>query len=96
MGGDFRPPGNYLNIITTLYDQGIYANLETWGFKKEIKYRTMEEALNIWKLNLMNYVPITEEIDEKLRQYYQSKMNPDGTYTFNINDGFSCMIWWKV
>lgn len=95
MGEEFRQPGNYLNIITTLYDYGIYANLETWSFDKEVKHQTIEEAVEIWKTNLSNYANVTEEMEEKLRQFYRSSMDPDGSYTFRLN-GVSCMIWWHV
>lgn len=95
MGEEFRQPGNYLNIITTLYDYGIYANLETWSFDKEVKHQTIEEAVEIWKTNLSNYANVTEEMEEKLRPFYRSSMDPDGSYTFRLN-GVSCMIWWHV
>jgi SAM-dependent methyltransferase len=96
MGDEFRPPGNYLNIVTTLYDYGIYANLETWQFDKEVKHQTMEEAVEIWKTSLGNYIRINDEVENKLRHYYQSRMNPDGSYTFSLMGGVDCMIWWHV
>lgn len=96
MGEEFRPPGNYLNIVTTLYDQGIYANIEAWRFDKELRHQTMEEAVEIWKMSLGNYTRINDEVEDKLRQFYQSRMNPDGSYTFRLNGGVSCMIWWHV
>jgi SAM-dependent methyltransferase len=92
----FLPPGNYLNILTTLYDHDIYANLETWGFENEIKYNNMQEAVDYWSTELSSYIQVTGEIVEMLRQFYQSRMNPDGSYTFNLKGGVSCMIWWKV
>lgn len=96
MREEFRPPGNYLNIITTLYDYGIYANLETWRFDKEVNHQNMEEAVEIWKTNLGSYTNVTEEMEEKLRQFYRSRMDPDGSYTFSLKGGVSCMIWWHV
>jgi hypothetical protein len=96
MGEDFRPTGNYLNILTTLYEHGIYANLESWKFDKEIAYRNMEEAIDYWEAELATYAEVTEAMREKLRQFYQSRMNSDGSYTFNLNGGVSCMIWWHV
>jgi SAM-dependent methyltransferase len=96
MGEEFKPPGNYLNIVTTLYDHSIYANLETWSFDKEVKHQTMEEAVEIWKTSLGYYTRINEDVEDKLTQYYRSRMNPDGSYTFNLKGGVSCMIWWKV
>lgn len=95
-GEAFLPPGNYLNILTTLYDHDIYANLETWGFESEIKYSNMQEAVDSWSAELSSYAQVTDEMVETLRQFYQSKMNPDGSYTFNLKDGASCMVWWKV
>ena len=95
MGEEFQPPGNYLNIVTTLYDHGIYANIETWRFDRVLRHQTMEEAVEIWKMNLENYTRVNGEMEEKLRQFYRSRMNPDGSYTFNLN-GVSCMIWWHV
>lgn len=96
MGEDFRPTGSYLNILTTLYDYGIYANLETWRFDKEIAYQSMKEAVEYWEAELATYAEVTEEMREMLRQYYVSRMNPDGTYTFSLKGGVSCMIWWHV
>jgi len=96
MGDEFRPPGNYLNVVTALYDHGIYANLETWQFDKEVKHQTMEEAMEIWKTSLANYTTINYEVEEMLRQYYRFRMNPDGSYTFILKGGAACMIWWKV
>lgn len=96
MGEEFRPPGNYLNIVTTLYDYSIYANLETWQFDKEVRHQTMEEAVEIWKTSLESYTRVTGETEEKLKQFYRSKMNPDGSYTFSLKGGVSCMIWWHV
>jgi len=96
MGEEFRPSGNYLNIVTTLYDHGIYANIDTWKFDKEVKHQTMEEAMEIWKMGLGSYTKVNGEMEDKLRQFYQSRMDPDGSYTFCINGGFSCMVWWHV
>jgi len=94
-GEEFKPPGNYLNIVTKLYDYGIYANLETWKFDVEKKYQTMEEAVEIRKPNLACYTNVAEWAEEKLRQFYRSRMNPDGSYVFSIK-GVACMIWWHV
>jgi SAM-dependent methyltransferase len=96
VGEEFRPPGNYLNVVTTLYDHGIYANLETWQFDKEVKHQTVDEAVAIWKTSLGNYTRINEDVEDKLRQYYRSRMNPDGSYAFNLKGGVSCMIWWHI
>jgi len=95
IGEAFQPTGNYLNILTALYDHNIYANLETWRFEKEIKYERMEEALSNWKALLKYYAYTNEEMDAQLHQFYQSHMNPDGTYTYPVK-GFDCMIWWHV
>lgn len=95
-GEVFRPPGNYLNILTTLYDHDIYANLETWRSESEIKYSNMQEAVDSWSWELSRYTHITDEMVERLRQFYQSRMKPDGSYTFSLKGGVSCMIWWKV
>lgn len=96
IGEPFQPPGNYLNIITTLYDHDIYANVETWRFEREIKYNNMEETVGDWSRELCSYVHVTGEMMDKLQQFYQSKMNPDGSYTFNLKGAVDCMIWWKV
>lgn len=96
MGEKFRQPGNYLNIITTLYDYGIYANLETWQSDKEVKYQTQEEAMEVWKMSIGNYIKIDGDVEDKLKQYYCSRMKQDGSYTFNLTRGVDCMIWWKV
>ncbi len=92
---EYRSSGNYLNILTTLYEHGIYANLETWRYEREIKYENMEAALNHWKTLLTYYGDITQEAEERLRQFYHSRANPDGSYTHPLK-GFDCMIWWKV
>lgn len=94
-GESFRPPGNYLNIITTLYDNGIYANLETWEVTSEVKYETVEDLVELRKTSLKPYVRVTEEMEEMLHRFYRSKMNSDGTYVFHVK-GAACMIWWKV
>jgi SAM-dependent methyltransferase len=96
LGEEFRSPGNYLNMVTTLYDHEIFANIETWRFDKEVKHQTLEEALEIWKMSLENYTKVTGDVEEKLKQFYRSRMNPDGSYAFNLKDGASCMVWWKV
>lgn len=95
MGEDFRPSGCYLNILTTLYEHNIYANLETWDSESEIKYKEMTKALDSWERGLSEYIDITERARELLRQYYQSRMNPDGSYTYPVK-GVSCAIWWRV
>lgn len=76
VGEEYRSPGNCLNAVTTLYDHGIYANLDTWQFDKEVKHQTVDEAVAIWKTSLGNYTRINEDVEDKLRQYYRSRMNP--------------------
>jgi len=95
MGDELRYPGNYLNILTTLYDYGIYANLETWGYDTVTKYQTIEDAVELRKNGLEAYTHVTDEMIEQLRQFFQAKMNPDGTYTTRAK-GVSCMLWWHV
>lgn len=95
MGDELRYPGNYLNILTTLYDHGIYANLDTWGFDTVIKYETIDDVMELRKNGLEAYIHVTDEIIEKLCQFLQSNMNPDGSYTPRVK-GVSCMIWWHV
>jgi len=92
---EYRSGGNYLNILTTLYEHGIYANLDTWQFERVTRYEWMEEALSHWKALLTYYGDVTQEMEERLRRFYQSRMNPDGSYTYPLK-GFDCMIWWKV
>ncbi len=92
---EYRSSGNYLNILTTLYEHGIYANLETWRYEREIKYANMVAALNHWKTLLTYYGDITQEAEERLRQFYWSHMNADGSYTYPLKC-FDCMIWWHV
>jgi len=94
-GEAFRPTGNYLNILTTLHEQGIYANLEMREFDSESKHESMERTLASWRTLLEYYAHTSEEMEEQLRQFYRSRMNADGTYTIPIK-GASCMIWWKV
>jgi SAM-dependent methyltransferase len=94
-GEVFRSSGNYLNIITTLYDYGIYANLETWVVDSEIKYQTVEDIVELRKTTLKTYIKVTSDMEDKLHQFYQSKANPDGTYTIHVK-GVACMIWWHV
>lgn len=92
---EYRSGGNYLNILTTLYEHGIYANLDTWRFERVTRYECMEEALNHWMALLTYYCDVTQEMVERLRQFYQSRANSDGSYTSPLK-GFDCMIWWKV
>lgn len=96
MGEFFQPPGNYLNIITTLYDHDIYANLETWEFDSEINYSNMQEAVDYWSAQLSSYSRVTDEMVKRLRRFYHSHMNSDGSYNFRLKGGVSCMVWWKV
>ncbi|OPY49217.1 MAG: Methyltransferase domain protein [Methanosaeta sp. PtaU1.Bin112] len=95
VGEEFRPPGNYLNFITTLYDHGIYANVKTWRFDREERVQTMDDAVDFWKINLGKYTEINGEADEKLKHYYRTNMNQDGSHTFNYKEVY-CMVWWKV
>lgn len=92
---EYRSSGNYLNILTTLYEHGIYANLETWPFERETEYESMEEALNHWKALLIYYRDVPLDAEERLRQFYRSHMNPDGSYIYPLKC-FDCMIWWTV
>jgi len=96
MGEAFQPPGNYLNIITTLYDHDIYANLETWEFDSEINYSNMQEAVDYWSVQLGSYRRVTDEMAERLCRFYQSRMKSNGSYNFSLKRGVSCMVWWKV
>jgi hypothetical protein len=86
---------NFAHIITTLYQHGIYPNVETWKAEAEVKYETEEEAVSYWKPLLMYYSDVTGEMEEELRDYYRSKMNPDGSYRYPT-EGVACMIWWHV
>ncbi len=95
-GEAFRPPGNYLNIITTLYGHGIYANLDTWRFDSEINYKNVQEAIDYWSAQLSSYCSVTDETVERLSRFYQSRKKSDGSYSFILKDGTSCMVWWKV
>jgi hypothetical protein len=61
-----------------------------------IKHQTVDEAVAIWKTSLGNYTRINEDVEDKLRQYYRPRMNPDGSYAFNLKGGVACMIWWHV
>lgn len=94
-GEAFRPTGNYLNILTSLYEHGIYANLEIREFESELKHESMERTLPSWKALMEYYAYTSETMEEQLRQFYRSRMNADGTYTSPIK-GASCMLWWKV
>jgi len=86
---------NFVHIITTLYQHGIYSNVETWKAEAEIKYETEEEAVSYWKPLLMYYSDVTGEMEDELRDYCRSKMNPDGSYHYPTK-GVACMIWWHV
>lgn len=94
-GENFRPTGNYLNILTTLYEHGIYANLEIREYESEIKHESMERTLSSWKALLEYYANTNGKTEALLREFYRSRMNSDGTYTTSIK-GASCMLWWKV
>lgn len=94
-GEEFRPSGNYLNILTTLYEHDIYANLETRVFESETKYGSQDKALNSWKTLLAYCAYTNEDIEERLCQFYQSRMNSDGIYASPLR-GAHCMLWWKV
>lgn len=94
-GEVFRPTGNYLNILTTLYEHGIYANLEIREYESEIKHESMERILSSWKALLEYYANTNGKTEVLLSEFYRSRMNSDGTYTTSIK-GASCMLWWKV
>ena len=95
MGEEYRYRGNYLNIVTTLYDHGIYANIETWEYNTVIKYENMEEAVELRRIGFEDYIHVTDEMIEQFRQFYRARMNADGTYSYPAK-GVACMIWWKV
>lgn len=95
MGEELRYPGNYLNIITTLYDHGIYANIETWEHDSMIKYQTIDDAVELRRNGLEAYTQVTDDMIEQLRQFFRTKMNPDGSYTLRVKR-FLCMVWWTV
>jgi SAM-dependent methyltransferase len=94
-GEVFRPTGNYLNILTTLYEHGIYANLEIREYESEIKHESMERTLSSWKALMEYYANTNGKTEVLLREFYRSRMNSDCTYTTSIK-GASCMLWWKV
>lgn len=94
-GETFRPTGNYLNILTTIYEHGIYANLEIREFETESKHENTEKALSRWKAMLNYYAYTSQNMEEQLRQFYKSRRNSDGTYKYHLK-GADCMIWWKV
>ncbi|MFZ3145343.1 class I SAM-dependent methyltransferase [Methanothrix sp.] len=95
-GENFRPTGNYLNILTTLYEHGIYANLEIREYESEIKHESMERTLSSWKALLEYYANTNGKTEVLLREFYRSRMNSDCTYTIPLIKGASCMLWWKV
>lgn len=86
---------NFAHIITTLYQHGIYPNVETWKAEAEMNYETMDEAVSYWKPLLMYYSDVTNEVEEELRDYYCSRMKPDGSYCY-ATEGVACIIWWHV
>ncbi len=59
------------------------------------KYQTIEDAVELRKNGLEAYTHVIDEMIEQLRQFFQAKMNPDGTYTTRAK-GVSCMLWWHV
>ncbi|MCK9405384.1 MAG: class I SAM-dependent methyltransferase [Methanothrix sp.] len=95
MGEEYRYSGNYLNIITTLYDNEIYANLETWKYDTVASYQNIEDFVEMRRIGFEAYTHVTDEMVEQFRQFYKARMNPDGTYSYPTK-GVACMIWWKV
>lgn len=91
----YRYGSSFAHIITTLYQHGIFPNVETWKGKAEMKYETEDDAVGYWKLLLMYYCDVTREMEEGLRDYYRSRKKPDGSYRYPAN-GVACMIWWHV
>lgn len=69
--------------------------METWKTESITEYGNLDEALSYWKMFLMNYTTVTDDMEEPLRAYYRSKMNPDGSYHYPTK-GVACMIWWHV
>jgi hypothetical protein len=43
----------------------------------------------------MYYSDVTGEMEDELRDYCRSKMNPDGSYHYPTK-GVACMIWCHV
>lgn len=95
MNEEYNPGTSYVHILTALYARGIYANVETEKFEHEIRYENVAEALDEWKRQLEIYTEITPESEEKLRQYYRTRMEPDGSYVYSVK-GVACMLWWEA
>jgi len=95
IGEKFQPSIGPIDIIAALYQKGVYANLETWNFESKIEYDNMDEAMEFWKTWMEIYTEIVSEMEEQLCHFYQSHMNPDGSYCYTTK-GVSCMIWWHV
>ncbi|GAB6266146.1 MAG: class I SAM-dependent methyltransferase [Methanothrix sp.] len=95
MNEQYKPICSCIHIISTLYQHGIYPNMETWKTESVTEYGNLDEALSYWKMFLMNYTTVTDDMEEPLRDYYRSKMNPDGSYRYPT-EGVACMIWWHV
>jgi len=95
MNEEYKHGTNYMHILTALYAHGIYANIETEKFEREIRYENMDETLDEWKRIMETYTEMTAEKEEKLRQYYRTRMAPDGSYAYS-EKGVSCMLWWET
>jgi len=96
MGEEYRSLGNYLNVVTTLYDHGIYANIDTWKFETVIDYgNNIEDAVALKRILFEDYTDVTNDMMDQIRQFYKARIKPDGTNSYPMK-GVSCMVWWHV
>ncbi len=90
-GKPFPPRTDYLKTYTNLHSLGIYANVEIIEYDFDQPFKDLEEAIEFWK----EYMGIvTEEHDEKLRDFLDKKLDKDEEGPVARFHKKSAVIWW--
>ncbi|MFH1230248.1 MAG: class I SAM-dependent methyltransferase [Planctomycetota bacterium] len=86
----------YMHVISALYREGIYANVQTTLRSKFTeKYNNIDQAMTKWIKYVSRFKNVSKRDKKKLWEYYHEQMNRDGTLVVETEktDG---AIWWEV
>ncbi|MCD6363239.1 MAG: methyltransferase domain-containing protein [Synergistetes bacterium] len=93
-GGEYDSKPNYIYVYNTLYDLGIYANVEIVDSGMGRRYGSFEDALGdwIWRLNLNS-----EDEIRRLRYYLLKFLTErNGFLTWRVGSNIRwAFIWWE-